>query len=84
MEAPNIEEKTCELCKNKFHLQEHQSGLVIDDRFFICDDCRSQKAEKEIIEWSQSIMHASGTAMPIALWLIQEENKNKEPFSKRT
>jgi len=76
-------EKTCEMCKNKFHLQEHQLGLVIDDKFFVCEDCRSHTPEHEIVEWSRSIMHCSGAAMPIALWLIQEQNKNKAPFSKR-
>jgi len=71
------------MCKHKFHLDEHENGLVIDDRFFICGDCRSQKPEQEIMEWSKSIMHCSGSPMPIALWLIQEQNKNKAPFSKR-
>jgi hypothetical protein len=33
--------------------------------------------------WSQSTMRQSTAAMPISLWLIQEQNKNKPPFSKR-
>ena len=78
-----ISEKTCEMCKHKFHLQEHQSGLVFDDKFFICEDCRTNTPEPEIIEWSQSTMRSSASAMPISLWLIQEQNKDKPPFSRR-
>jgi hypothetical protein len=78
-----IPEKTCEMCKNKFHLQEHQCGLVFDDKFFICEDCRTNTPEQEIMGWSQSTMRQAGSAMPISLWLIQEQNKNKPPFSKR-
>lgn len=78
-----ISEKICEMCKQKFHLQEHQSGLVFDDKFFICEDCRTNTPEEEIIGWSQSTMRSSPAAMPISLWLIQEQNKNKPPFSRR-
>jgi hypothetical protein len=77
-----ISEKMCEMCKQKFHLQEHQSGLVFDDKFFICEDCRTNTPEQEIMDWSQSMMRSSA-AMPISLWLIQEQNKNKPPFSRR-
>lgn len=71
------------MCKHRFHLQEHQSGLVFDDKFFICEDCRTNKPEQDITEWSQSIMRQSTSAMPISLWLIQEQNKNKPIFSRR-
>jgi hypothetical protein len=73
----------CEMCKQKFHLQEHQSGLVFDDKFFICEDCRTNTPEPEMQGWSQSTMRSPASAMPISLWLIQEQNKNKPPFSRR-
>jgi hypothetical protein len=79
----HISEKMCEMCKQKFHLQEHQSGLVFDDKFFICEDCRTNMPEQEIMGWSQSTMRSPTSAMPISLWLIQEQNKNKLPFSRR-
>jgi hypothetical protein len=78
-----ISERTCEMCKHKFHLQEHQSGLVFDDKFFICEDCRTNTSEQDIMEWSQSTMRSSNSAMPISLWLIQEQNKDKPLFSRR-
>ena len=79
----SIQEKVCEMCKQKFHLQDHQCGLVFDDKFFICEDCRTNTPEQDIMDWSQSTMHQSTSAMPISLWLIQEQNKNKPLFSKR-
>ena len=78
-----ISEKMCEMCKQKFHLQEHQSGLVFEDKFFVCENCRTNTPEQEIIEWSQSTMRSSAAAMPISLWLIQEQNKDKLPFLRR-
>jgi hypothetical protein len=78
-----ISEKMCEMCKQKFPLQEHQSGLVFDDKFFLCENCRTNTPEKEIIEWSQSIMRSTAAAMPISLWLIQQQNKDKLPFLRR-
>ncbi|MBN2600196.1 MAG: hypothetical protein JXA75_06615 [Candidatus Thermoplasmatota archaeon] len=71
------------MCKQKFHLQEHQSGLVFDDKFFVCENCRTNTSEQDIKEWSQSTMRGSAAAMPISLWLIQEQNKDKLPFSRR-
>jgi hypothetical protein len=71
------------MCKARFHLDEHQSGLVFDDRFFICEECRTHTPEKEIMEWTQSIMHRPSMGMPISLWLIHEQNKNKQLFSRR-
>ncbi|PNX53335.1 MAG: hypothetical protein BV458_04895 [Thermoplasmata archaeon M9B2D] len=71
------------MCKQRFHLKDHQSGLVFDEKFFICEDCRTNKPEQDFIQWSQSTMRPSASAMPISLWLIQEQNKDKPPFSLR-
>ena len=76
-------ERTCEICKHKIDLNEHQSGLVFDDHIFICEPCSSHTPEEKIKEWTQSTMHCSETGMPIALWLIKEQNKDKPMFSKK-
>ena len=75
-----ILQKTCDMCKNKFHLNEHQTGLVFDDKFFICDDCRTHTSDQEFMEWTQSVMHRPEVGMPISLWMIHEQNKDKQPF----
>ena len=78
-----IPEKICSICHNKFHLHEHQSGLVFDDKIFICGDCQSNTPEDDIIEWSQSVMQKPGSGMPIGIWLVHEQNKNKPLFSQK-
>jgi hypothetical protein len=75
-----ILKKTCEMCKNKFHLYEHQMGLVFNDKFFICQDCQTHKSNQEIIEWTQGVMRRLEFGMPISLWLINEQNKDEQPF----
>jgi len=55
-------------------------GLVFDDKFFICADCRTNTSDQEIMEWTQSVMRQPGAGMPISLWLISEQNKDKQPF----
>jgi len=75
-----ILQKTCEMCKHTFHLNEHQRGLVFNDKFFICQDCQTHTSNQEIIEWTQGVMRRLEFGMPISLWLIHEQNKDKQPF----
>jgi hypothetical protein len=74
-------EKTCELCKTKFYLQENQHGLVFNDKFFICEDCHKHTSEDDLTTWSRSIMRTPQSGMPISLWLIHEQNKDKDLYS---
>ncbi|MCX6664800.1 MAG: hypothetical protein NT038_01880 [Euryarchaeota archaeon] len=76
-------ERTCEKCKHIIDLNEHKSGLVFEDKMFICEPCSNHTPEQEIKELSQSVMHRSGTGIPIALWLVHEQNKDKRMFSKK-
>jgi len=76
-------EKTCSICQNTFHLHEHQKGLVFDDKLFVCEECCSDRSEQDMMEWSRSVMQKPESGMPIALWLIHEQNKNKPMFSKQ-
>jgi len=74
--------RICGVCKTEIDLNENQSGLVFDDKIFICESCCSNKPENEENEWPQSIMRECGVGMPIALWLIHEQNKDKPMLSK--
>ncbi|RLF27104.1 MAG: hypothetical protein DRN08_01435 [Thermoplasmata archaeon] len=76
-------EKTCVLCKNKFSLETNQHGLVFDDRFFVCEECCNITSEEDLINWTKTVMHTPSTGMPIALWLIHEQNKDKPMFSRK-
>ena len=75
--------RECEICKNKINLDMHPSGLVFDDHIFICQKCCDNKSEEEITEWSESKMRQPGCGMPIALWLIHEQNKDKQMMSRQ-
>lgn len=72
-----IPEKTCIVCSKKFSLHENPSGLVFENEKFICEDCCKKHQDKDISEITNTIMHDSSNGMPIALWLIHEENKDK-------
>ncbi|MEM0493070.1 MAG: hypothetical protein QXS02_03840 [Candidatus Thermoplasmatota archaeon] len=77
-----MNEKICSMCKNKIDLEEHQNGLVFEDVFFVCEDCCAKHASSgELDEWSRSIMREPSKGMPIGLWLIHEQNKDKPLFS---
>ena len=56
----------------------HQSGLVFKDRHFVCEQCSKKHSDEEINEWSKSVMRQPECGMPIALWLIHEQNKGKQ------
>ncbi len=76
-------ERTCEVCKHTIDLNEHLRGLVFDDKFFVCEQCCSHVPEDKLAHWAHTTtMHVTECGMPIALWLIHEQNKDKPLFSK--
>ena len=72
--------KVCGICNRDFDLEENKLGIVLDDELFICEDCHQKMNddEKQQVFYS-TVMHTTRKEMPIALWLIQEQNKDK-PF----
>ena len=83
LEGYIIHEKTCDMCKNKFHPHDHQSGFVFDDQIFLCETCSSNMSQDDIQTWTRSVMQSPENGMPIGLWLIHEHNKDKPIFSQR-
>jgi len=74
-------EKTCSLCSRKITPNENPLGLVFKDEYFICEDCCATRSEEDLMNWTKTIMQNPDKGMPIALWLIQEQNKNKTIMS---
>lgn len=70
-------EKTCVKCSRRITLSENLSGLVFNDKLFLCEDCRSRHSEEDLTNWTKTIMQSPQNGMPIALWLIHEQNKDK-------
>ena len=74
-------EKTCMKCNQQITLSKNLSGLVFEDEHFLCEDCSTNHSEKEISKLTKTIMQSPQNGMPIALWLIHEQNKDKTMMS---
>lgn len=72
-----ISEKTCIICSKKIDINQHPLGLVIQDEHFICETCNDGHSKEEISNFSKTVMRSPDSGMPIALWLIHEQNKDK-------
>jgi len=70
-------EKTCDICSRKISLSQNPSGLVFNDERFVCEDCCSSRSDEELRHWTKTTMQSSENGMPIGLWLIHEQNKDK-------
>ena len=77
----NMIKKTCMKCNQKITLNKHLSGLVFEDKNFLCEDCCKNYSEEDISNWTKTIMQSPQNGMPIALWLIHEQNKDKTMMS---
>ena len=73
-----MKSKICDICNQHFHPDENRSGMVINEDHFVCEHC-TKKLDTDEMQIPSSIMTDETKTMPIALWLIQEENKDK-PF----
>lgn len=72
--------KICGVCNRDFELEDNKLGIVLDDELFVCEECHNHMDENEKQSlFDSTVMHAPRKEMPIALWLIQEQNKDK-PF----
>ncbi len=60
-----------------FSLSQNPSGLVFLDQHFVCEDCSDTKSKEKMTKLSKTIMQSPDNGMPIALWLIHEQNKDK-------
>ncbi|HDM66811.1 MAG TPA: hypothetical protein ENG62_00285 [Thermoplasmatales archaeon] len=52
---------------------------MFNDKHFICERCHQHLSNEELEQWKHSVMGESKSGMPIAVWLIHEQNKDK-PF----
>ena len=74
-------ERKCSLCNRTILLNENLSGLVFNDEHFLCEDCSKNEPEEDLIDWAKTVMQDPNEGMPIALWLIHEQNKDKTMMS---
>jgi hypothetical protein len=72
-----LPEKICSVCSRKFSLHENPSGLVFKDELFVCGECSDRHKLEEIKCLTKTTMQDPYKGMPIGLWLIHEQNKDK-------
>jgi len=70
-------EKTCLICSQNISLSSNLSGLVFNDEHFICEDCCESHSDEDMRLLTKTIMQSPEDGMPVALWLIHEQNKDK-------
>jgi hypothetical protein len=58
-------------------LHENPSGFVFEDQLFVCSDCSEKHTHKELKCLTKTTMQDPFNGMPIGLWLIHEQNKDK-------
>jgi len=75
-----MKHKMCEICNKNFHPIENRSGIVLDEDSFVCEKC-AKKIQSDDDYLCHSVMADTSKSMPIALWLIKEENKDKHFMS---
>lgn len=68
---------TCDLCNSKIVLGKHLSGLVVEDKFFACEECCQTQPKMNLMNWTKSRMKSSNSVRPIGLWLTKEKTKDK-------
>ena len=51
--------------------------MVFKDEIFICEDCKEKHNPDELKRLTKTIMQDQFNGMPIGLWLIHEQNKDK-------
>ena len=75
-------EKICGMCNRRFDLNDNLSGLVFNNHHFLCQGCTHDLSDDNLDNWKKTVMQSPSKGMPIALWLIHEQNKDKTIMSK--
>ena len=57
-------EKKCDLCNRDITLNTNLSGLVFDDKYFLCEECHGTHSHEELDTWVKTIMKDPKTGMP--------------------
>ena len=50
---------------------------MIHGKFFACEKCCREASKKDLDHWTESRMAKPTDVKPIALWLMQKENRTR-------
>jgi len=68
------EEFTCGMCNSSKKLSEHDTGLVLNDSYFVCCDCCRNTANDSLYIQLTSKMGSATSYRPILRWRHENEN----------
>jgi len=71
LDKPNI----CDICKKEIIIDENLSGLVLFNKFFVCEKCCTNTSNNDLINWAEIKNAKLKDIKPIALWRMEEEHK---------
>jgi hypothetical protein len=67
----------CDICQTDFLFEKNLSGLVINGKFFACESCCQKASKDDLDHWTESKMAKPTDVKPIALWLMEHQNKTR-------
>ncbi|NHJ39252.1 MAG: hypothetical protein FK731_04405 [Asgard group archaeon] len=67
----------CDICGKDFIFEDNLSGLTIRGELFSCEKCCLDASKKILDAWVDYKQGKPGEIKPIALWLMQENNKTQ-------
>jgi hypothetical protein len=67
----------CDICSGKIVFEKNLAGLVINDKFFACENCCQKATKNDLDSWVETKNAKTENVRPIAFWLMQIKNKNK-------
>lgn len=67
----------CDICQTDFLFEKNLSGLVINGKFFVCESCCKEASKDDLDHWIESKMAKLTDVKPIALWLMEHQNKTR-------
>jgi len=73
----NIDTRICDICKRTINLEENLSGLVVHNSHFLCEECCQNSSKEDLDSWTISKTAKPGDLKPVALWLMNEKNKDQ-------
>jgi len=67
----------CDICGCGMIFEKNLSGLVLHGKFFACEKCCKKSTKNELNIWTSSKNAKQSDIKPIALWLMEKENRTR-------
>jgi hypothetical protein len=75
MRVDNGTHGSCDICEQEFEFEKNLSGLVIQDKIFLCEKCCQNASNDNLMNLTKSKSANPKDVRPIALWLMDNSNR---------